>query len=110
MNNITTTDITENSLTALHSEERVLETFSEMLDKEGLTQCIRLLSTHIALYKKEFGELSPESYAPILDATELGADMIGIFESGMQEAVSTLGLIVNLRKQQEKNQLAVTIN
>ena len=52
MNNI------ESHLSAIQVKEQQLETLSEMIDKEGLTQCIRLLSTYIAMYKKDFGELS----------------------------------------------------
>lgn len=104
MNNI------EYSISKLKIKERQLETLSEMVDKEGLTQCIRLLSTYIALYKKDFGELSAESYESILSSTELDIDMLSMFENGIHEAVAMLGMIVNTRKQQDKNQLAVTIN
>jgi hypothetical protein len=104
MNNI------QNSISVLKVKERELEILSEMVDKEGLTQCIRLLSTYIALYKKDFGELSAESYESILNSTAVEVDMINIFENGMHEAVAMLSMIINARKQQDSNQLAVTIN
>ena len=100
----------ENSLLRLKVKEEELESLSEMIDKEGLTQCIRLLSTLVALYKKDFGVLSAESYESILDSTGLETEMISVFEDAMHEAVSTLGTIVHIRKQHDKNQLAVTIN
>ena len=59
-----------------------------MIDKEGLAQCIRLLSTYIALYKNGFGELSAESYESILFSTGLETEMIGIYENGIHEAVA----------------------
>ena len=104
MNNI------EISLSVIKTKERELESLSEMIDKEGLTQCIRLLSTYIALYKKDFGELSAESYEAILDSTGLETEMINVFENGIHEAVTMLGMIVNMRKQQDQNSLAMTIN
>jgi len=100
----------EDSLSALKIKEQELETLSEMIDKEGLTQCIRLLSTYIALYKKDFGELSAESYESILESTGVEAEMVNVFENGIHEAVSMLSMIVNMRKLQDKNQLSVTIN
>lgn len=103
-------DNIENSLSGLKLRERELETLSEMIDKDGLTQCIRLLSTYIALYKKDFGELSTESYQSILGSAGVETDMIGVFENGMQEAVAMLSMIVNARKQQDENDLLVTIN
>jgi len=100
----------ENSLSALAIKERELEALSEMVDKEGLTQCIRLLSTYIALYKKDFGELSAESYEAILESTCVEPDMVNVFENGINEAVEMLGMIVNAHKLQDQTQLAVTIN
>ncbi len=99
-----------NSLSELKIKERELETLSEMIDKEGLAQCIRLLSTYIALYKKDFGELSAERYESILFSTGLDTEMISVYENGIHEAVAMLSMIVNARKQQDVNQLAVTIN
>ena len=100
----------ENSISELRIKEQELETLSEMIDKKGLTQCIRLLSTYIALYKKDFGELTAESFESILDSTGIEADMVSIFENGMHEAIAMLSMIVNVRKQLDKSQLAVTIN
>ncbi len=99
-----------NSLSELKIKERELETLSEMIDKKGLAQCIRLLSTYIALYKKDFGELSSERYESILFSTGLDTEMISVYEDGIHEAVAMLSMIVNARKQQDVNQLAVTIN
>jgi len=104
MNNV------ENSISVLRIKEQELDTLSEMIDKEGLTQCIRLLSTYIALYKKDFGELPAESFESILDSTGVEADMVSVFENGMHEAVAMLSMIVNARKQLDDSQLAVTIN
>ena len=81
-----------------------------MIDKEGLTQCIRLLSTYLALYKKDFGELSAESYEAIIDSTDIEPDMVNVLENGINEAVTMMCMVVNMRKQQDKDQLAVTIN
>ncbi len=103
-------DNIKDSLSGLKIKERELESLSEMIDKDGLTQCIRLLSTYIALYKKDFGELSTESYQAILGSTGIETDMIGVFENGMQEAVAMLSMIVNARKQQDEQNLLVTIN
>ena len=100
----------EKSLSAITMKEQELETLSEMIDKEGLTQCIRLLSTYIALYKKDFGELSAESYETILESTGVEPEMINVFENGINEAVTMLAMIVNTRKLQDKDQLAVTLN
>lgn len=100
----------ENSLSALKTKEQELETLSEMIDKEGLTQCIRLLSTYLALYKKDFGELSAESYEAIIESTVVEPDMVNVFENGINEAVTMMCMIVDMRKQQDKDQLAVTIN
>lgn len=100
----------ENSLSALAIKERELEALSEMVDKEGLTQCIKLLSTYIALYKKDFGELSAESYEGILESTCVEPDMVNVFENGINEAVAMLSMIVNTHKLQDQTQLAVTIN
>ncbi len=100
----------EKSLSAITMKERELDTLSEMIDKEGLTQCIRLLSTYIALYKKDFGELSAESYEAILESTGVEPEMVNVFENGINEAVTMLAMIVNTRKLQDKDQLAVTIN
>ena len=100
----------EQSLSAITMKERELDTLSEMIDKEGLTQCIRLLSTYIALYKKDFGELSAESYEAILESTGVEPEMVNVFENGINEAVTMLAMIVNTRKLQDKDQLAVTIN
>jgi hypothetical protein len=100
----------ENSLSALAIKERELEALSEMVDKEGLTQCIKLLSTYIALYKKDFGELSAESYEVILESTCVEPDMVNVFENGINEAVAMLSMIVNTHKLQDQTQLAVTIN
>lgn len=100
----------ETSLSALKTKERELETLSEMIDKEGLTQCIRLLSTYLALYKKDFGELSAESYEAIIESSDIEPDMVDVLESGMNEAVSMMCMIVDMRKLQDKDQLAVTIN
>lgn len=99
-----------NAISELRIKEQELETLSEMVDKEGLTQCIRLLSTYVALYKKDFGELSAESLESILDSTCVDADMLSVFENGMHEAVAMLSMIVNARKQSDISQLAVTIN
>jgi len=99
-----------NSLSELQIKERQLKTLSEMIDKEGLAQCIRLLSTYIALYKKDFGELSTESYESILFSTGFDAESISVYENGIHEAITMLSMIVNARKQQDVNQLAVTIN
>jgi succinate dehydrogenase flavin-adding protein (antitoxin of CptAB toxin-antitoxin module) len=104
MNNI------ENHLSVLKVKERQLETLSEMIDKEGLTQCIRLLSTYIAMYKKDFGELTLESYEAILESTSVDPDMVNVFENGMSEAVAMLSMIVNMQKMQDDGRLAVTIN
>ena len=100
----------EQSLSAITMKERELDSLSEMIDKEGLTQCIRLLSTYIALYKKDFGELSAESYEAILESTGVEPEMVNVFENGINEAVTMLAMIVNTRKLQDKDQLAVTIN
>ena len=100
----------ENSLSALAVKERELEALSEMIEKEGLTQCIRLLSTYIALYKRDFGELSAESYEAILESTTVDPDMVNVFENGMSEAVAMLAMIVNMQKLQDDGRLAVTIN
>jgi len=100
----------EKSLSAITMKERELDTLSEMIDKEGLTQCIRLLSTYIALYKKDFGELSAESYEAILESTDVEPEMVNVFENGINEAVTMLAMIVNTRKLQDKDRLAVTIN
>ena len=100
----------EHSLSELKIKEEELETLSEMIDKDGLTQCIRLLSTYIALYKKDFGELSAESYETILDSTGVEAEMVNVFENGLNEAVSMLSMIVSMRKTQDNNELVVTIN
>lgn len=97
-------------LSELKIKERELKTLSEMIDKEGLAQCIRLLSTYVALYKKDFGELSAESYESILLSTGLETEMISVYENGIHEAVAMLSMIVNARKQQDVNQLTVTIN
>lgn len=100
----------ESSLSGLEIKEQELETLSEMVDKEGLVQCIRLLSTYVALYKKDFGELPTESYESILDSTGFEADMIDVFENGIHEAVTMLNLIIHIRKQKNGSPLAVTIN
>ena len=100
----------ETSLSALKTKEQELETLTEMIDKEGLTQCIRLLSTYLALYKKDFGELSAESYEAIIDSTDIEPDMVNVLENGINEAVTMMCMVVNMRKQQDKDQLAVTIN
>ena len=100
----------ENSLSALVIKERELEALAEMIEKEGLTQCIRLLSTYIALYKRDFGELSAESYEAILESTGVEPELVNVFENGINEAVTMLAMIVNTRKLQDKDQLAVTIN
>ena len=100
----------EKSLSAITMKERELDSLSEMIDKEGLTQCIRLLSTYIALYKKDFGELSAESYEAILESTGVEPEMVNVFENGINEAVTMLAMIVNTRKLRDKDQLAVTIN
>jgi hypothetical protein len=100
----------ENSLSALAIKERELEALSEMIEKEGLTQCIRLLSTYIALYRRDFGDLSAESYEAILESTCVEPEMVNVFENGINEAVAMLGMIVNTHKQQDQTQLAVTIN
>ncbi len=81
-----------------------------MIDKEGLTQCIRLLPTYIALHKKDFSELSAGSYEAIINSTGLETEMISIFENGIQEAVTMSSMIVNMRKRHDQNLLAVTIN
>ncbi len=100
----------ENQMSVLRVKERQLETLSEMVDKEGLTQCIRLLSTYIAMYKKDFGELTLESYEAILGSTSVDPDMVNVFENGMSEAVAMLSMIVNMQKLQDDGRLAVTIN
>ena len=100
----------ENSLSALAIKERELEALSEMIEKEGLTQCIRLLSTYIALYRRDFGDLSAESYEAILESTCVEPEMVDVFENGINEAVAMLGMIVNTHKLQDQAQLAVTIN
>ncbi len=100
----------EISLSALKTRERELETLSEMIDKEGLTQCIRLLSTYLALYKKDFGDLSAERYQAIIESTAVEPEMVGVIENGVNEAVAMMCMIINMRKLQDKDQLAVTIN
>ena len=104
MNNI------ENHMSVLKVKEQQLETLSEMVDKEGLTQCIKLLSTYIAMYKKDFGELTLESYEAILESTSVDPDMVNVFENGMSEAVAMLAMIVNMEKLQDDGRLDVTIN
>jgi hypothetical protein len=104
MNNI------ESHLSAIQVKEQQLETLSEMIDKEGLTQCIRLLSTYIAMYKKDFGELSLESYEAILESTSVDPDLVNVFENGMNEALAMLAMIVNMQKLQDDGRLTITIN
>lgn len=87
-----------------------MKILSEMVDKDGLTQCIKLLATYIALYKKDFGELSIESYESVFNSTNIETGMVSIFEDGLNEAVAMLFMIINIQKQQGTNEMAVTIN
>jgi len=46
----------------------------------------------------------------IVESTGVEPEMVNVFENGINEAVTMLAMIVNTRKLQDKDQLAVTIN
>ena len=62
------------------------------------------------MYKKDYGELTLESYESILESTSVDPDMVNVFENGMSEAVAMLAMVVNMQKLQDDGRLAVTIN
>ena len=81
-------------LSQVKAKELELQTLVETIGKPGLTQCVRLLSMYVAIYKKQFGELPSECYEKILLSHEVDKETIDIFNDGMHEAISILDMVM----------------
>lgn len=87
----------ELNLAEIKSKEVELQSLVEVSDKTDLAQCVRLISMYISIYKQQFGELPPESYAEIVTNDEIDQASASIFENGLQEAISILDMVIQSR-------------
>jgi len=97
-------------LAEIKSKEMKLQMLVDICDKEELSQCIRLLSMYIAIYKDQFGELSPECYGNILSSQEVDAETAKIFEKGMHEALIILDMVMQILPEKSFHPKGVTLN
>ncbi len=97
-------------LAEIKSKEMKLQMLIDICDKNELSQCIRLLSMYIAIYKEQFGELSPESYENILSSQEVDTETAKIFENGMHEALTILDMVMQILPEKSFHPKGVTLN
>ena len=83
-------------LAEIKSKEMKLQMLIDICDKTELSQCIRLLSMYLAIYKDQYGELPPECYEDLLSSQEVDADTAKIFDRGMHEALTILDMVIQL--------------
>ncbi len=100
---------TQPDLAGISKMDSELQSLVHLCGKAELAQCVRLLSMYVALYKKSFGELPPASFSKILTTDQVDADMAGIFEIGMREAVGILTMVLKAQVEQQRHS-GVTIN
>ena len=99
------------NLAEIKSKEVELQSLVDESDKTDLAQCVRLISMYISIYKQQFGELSPDSYAAIIENDDIDQASASIFEDGLQEAISILDMIIQSRTQTEHYKSGgITIN
>lgn len=87
------------NLHSLKSSELELQTLIEVTSNEEHAQCIRMLSMCIAMYKNCFGDIPADIYESFMSSQNLDSDMLSVFENGMNEAISTLGLILKAKEE-----------
>jgi len=97
-------------LAEIKSKETKLQMLIDFCDKNELSQCIRLLSMYIAIYKDQFGELSPEYYENILSSQEIDAETAKIFKNGMHEALTILDMVIQKIPEKSYPPEGVTLN
>jgi len=98
-------------LELIQTKEVELQMLIKTSGKSELAQCIRMLSMYIAIYKKRFGELLPDSYEKLLSSDEVDVDTARIFDNGMLEAIAILGMVIKSNSDQENYRIgSVTIN
>lgn len=83
-------------LAEIKSKEMKLQMLIDVCDKKELSQCIRLLSMYIAIYKDQYGELPPECYESLLTSQEVDSETAKIFDKGMHEALTILDMVIQL--------------
>ena len=98
-------------LELIQTKEVELQMLIKTSGKSELAQCIRMLSMYIAIYKKRFGELPPDSYEKLLSSEEVDVDTARIFDNGMLESIAILGMVIKSNSDQENYRIgSVTIN
>ena len=100
----------KSELVEIKAKELKLQMLIEICDKKELSQCIRLLSMYLAIYKSHYGELPPECYENILKDHEVDAETAKIFENGMSEALSILDMVLQVLPEASYQPEGVTIN
>ena len=89
-------------LDEISGRELELQSLMNVCGKDELAQSVRLLSMHVALYKKSFGDLPQTSFSKILTSDQVDADMARIFENGIREAISILTMVLQSQTVNQK--------
>ena len=105
-----TMDNSKLELAEMKAKEMKLQMLVDVCDKNELSQCIRLLSMYIAIYKEQFGELLPEYYENILNSEKINGQTAKIFENGMHEAFTILDMVMQIIPERNYPPKGVTLN
>jgi hypothetical protein len=83
-----------NNTENLKMSHKVFSSLVQDSGREELARCIRLLSMYLAMYKRNFGEMSMSDYLDLSGSPLVNQELAGLVKQGLEEATAMLTLVI----------------